>query len=98
MIPFQPRDRHTVIPRIITTETAGLVGFLKAVLDAQGDEREDRPTELTIGDSVVLISDGGGQRAQAAAFLYVYVPDADETYRRAIQAGAVSIEPPADMP
>ena len=30
------------------------------------------------------------------AFLYVYVENADETYRRAIAAGAESIETPAD--
>src|SRR5437879_637843 len=77
MIPFQPTDRHTVIPRIITADAAGLVDFLKAVLDAEGDHRHDRPSELTIGDSVVMISDGGGLRAQAPAFLYVYVPDID---------------------
>jgi uncharacterized glyoxalase superfamily protein PhnB len=32
------------------------------------------------------------------AFLYVYVSNADEVYRRAIAAGAESIEAPADMP
>lgn len=30
--------------------------------------------------------------------MYVYVPDADETYRRAIAAGADSVEPPLDTP
>jgi uncharacterized glyoxalase superfamily protein PhnB len=33
-----------------------------------------------------------------SAFLHVYVENADETYRRAIAAGAQSIEAPADMP
>jgi PhnB protein len=30
-------------------------------------------------------------------FLYVYVPDADSTYGRAIAAGAEALEAPADM-
>jgi len=55
-------------------------------------------TEVRIGDSVVMISDGGGLREPAPAFLYVYVEDTDSTYRRAIAANAVSIEEPADMP
>jgi uncharacterized glyoxalase superfamily protein PhnB len=33
-----------------------------------------------------------------SAFLHVYVENADETYQRAIAAGAQSIETPADMP
>jgi uncharacterized glyoxalase superfamily protein PhnB len=32
------------------------------------------------------------------AFLYVYVDNVDETYRRALEAGAASIEAPDDMP
>jgi PhnB protein len=34
----------------------------------------------------------------SAARLYVYVPDADATYRRAIAAGATSLEAPLDTP
>jgi uncharacterized glyoxalase superfamily protein PhnB len=45
-----------------------------------------------------MISDGGGVREAMPAFLYVYVENADETYERAIAAGAESIEGPADMP
>lgn len=33
-----------------------------------------------------------------AAFLYVYVEDADRTYQRAVDAGAISIEEPTDTP
>jgi hypothetical protein len=47
--------------------------------------------------AVVMISDGGGVRDAMPAFFYVYVQNADETYRRAIAAGAESIERPADM-
>ena len=47
---------------------------------------------------LVMVSDGGGLREANPAFLYVYVADADETYRRAIKAGAVAVEEPVDMP
>jgi uncharacterized glyoxalase superfamily protein PhnB len=45
-----------------------------------------------------MISNGGGVRERLAGFLYVYVENADVVYRMAINAGAVSIEAPADMP
>ena len=95
---FKPDGRRTVIPRVITDDVAGLVGFLKIVFGAIGELQSGAPTEMRIGDSVVMISDGGGAREAMPAFLYVYVENADETYQRAIAAGAQSIERPADMP
>ncbi|MFD2057448.1 VOC family protein [Mesorhizobium calcicola] len=50
-----------------------------------------------IGDPIVMVS-GDGEREAMPAFLYVYVEDADETYRRAIGAGGESIEEPKDTP
>lgn len=57
----------------------------------------DQPCVIRIGDSTVMISDAG-IRKPSPSFLYVYVEDADETHRRALQAGASSLEEPADMP
>ena len=98
MSTFQPEGRHTVTPRIMTPDVGGLVQFLKSVFDARGDRRVGAPTEITIGDSTILVSDGGGLRPTSQAFLYVYVEHADETYLRAIELGAQGIEPPQDMP
>ncbi len=44
-----------------------------------------------------MVSDAGIRDA-ITSFLYVYVEDADETYRRAIGAGAISLEEPSEMP
>jgi PhnB protein len=95
---FTPHGWHTVTPRIFTADVAGLVGFLKAVFNAGGEYREGRPAEIKIGDSILMISDGGGRRATMPAFLYVYVEDADATYRLAINAGAEPLEKPMDTP
>jgi PhnB protein len=45
-----------------------------------------------------MISNGAGVREPMPAFLYVYVENVDETYRRAVDAGAESLELPADLP
>ncbi len=94
---FKPDGWHSVTPRLITNDVAGLVRFLKAVFNARGEERVGAPAEMQIGNSIVMVSDGGGQREPMPAFLYVYVEDTDKTYQRAVEAGAESIEPPADM-
>jgi uncharacterized glyoxalase superfamily protein PhnB len=92
-----PEGWHTVTPRIVVDDPAGLVTFLKTVFRAAGDYLEDVPSVLRIGDSIVMVS-GTGARSAMPAFLYVYVDDADETYRRAVDAGAVSIEEPQGTP
>jgi uncharacterized glyoxalase superfamily protein PhnB len=98
MASFQPDGWHTVTPRIITPDAEGLVAFLKAVFQAQGDLHPGRPAEIRIGDSVVMISDGGGARDPFPAFLYVYVEDTDSTYQRAMAAHAASVEAPINTP
>lgn len=98
MSDFQPDDRPTVIPRIFTQDVDGVVAFLKSVFDASGEIRTGAPAEMRLGNSLILVSDGGGVREARPAFLYVYVGNADEAYRRAVEAGALTIETPTDMP
>jgi uncharacterized glyoxalase superfamily protein PhnB len=92
-----PDGWHTVTPRIFADDAGDLVEFIKDVFDASGEYRDSRPTELRIGDSIVMIADASARRA-TPAFLYVYVADADATYQRALEAGATSVEVPSDMP
>jgi PhnB protein len=94
---FTPEGWHTVTPRIVVHEANQLVEFLKQVFGATGEYRQDRPSEVRIGDSVVMISDAG-IRSPMTAFLYAYVNDTDATYRRALEAGARALEEPSDMP
>ena len=79
---------------MITNDVDGLVEFLRSVFDARGERRAGAPTEMRIGDSIIMISDGGGVRETMPAFLYVYAENADKTYQRAIDSGAQPIEAP----
>ena len=97
MTGYKPAGWPDVIPRIFVADVAGLVRFLKQVFAASGEVAPHAPTELRIGEGVILISDGAGVRDLTPAFLYIYVADADAAYARAIAAGAASIEAPQDM-
>jgi uncharacterized glyoxalase superfamily protein PhnB len=57
----------------------------------------DRPTEVRIGDSVVMVT-SATEREPFPAFLYVTVDDADPAYNRALNAGAMSPEAPLNTP
>jgi uncharacterized glyoxalase superfamily protein PhnB len=86
-----------VVPRLFAADARGLVDFVCKTFEATGTFRETAPTELRIGDSMLMIS-GTGERYAMTSFLYVYVPDTDAAFRRALAAGATAIEPPAEMP
>ena len=98
MSSFKPDGWPTVVPRLFTQDVSALVGFLRVVFGAEGELHAGRPSELRIGESMVMVSDGGGLRDPSSAFLYVYVPSVDLAFRRALAAGATSIEDPADTP
>lgn len=88
---------HTITPRIVVSDVAAQVDFFRTVFSATGAVEDGRPTEVLIGDSLVMIS-ADTERARFPAFLYIYVGNADEAYQRAVDAGATSIEPPRDTP
>ncbi len=64
---------------------------------ATGELRADVPTELTIGDSMILVS-GLDLREATRSVFYVYFEDIDATSSRAMIAGAISLEEPKDVP
>jgi uncharacterized glyoxalase superfamily protein PhnB len=82
---------------MVVSDVNAAAEFLRAVFGAAGEVRADRPAEMRIGDSLIMVT-SAGERDLFPAFLYVYVDDADEAYHRAIAAGATSIEPPLDTP
>jgi PhnB protein len=92
-----PEGWHSVTPRLFAHDVARMVEFLKQAFAATGDFRKDRPCEIRIGDSLVMVSEVGVREAMPT-FLYLYVDDTDATYQRALEAGAESIEEPQDMP
>ena len=94
---FVPNGWQTVTPRIVAQDAKLLVEFLNRVFGAAGEYQQARPSEVRIGDSMIMISDAG-VRSPMTAFLYVYVSDTDSTYRPALAAGARSLEEPFDTP
>jgi PhnB protein len=97
MSTWRPPGWHSVTPRLVVADPVAMVRFLQNAFDASCELAQDAPSIARIGDSVVMVSRAGPRRA-ASLLLYLYVQDADATYRRAIACGAKSLEEPADMP
>jgi uncharacterized glyoxalase superfamily protein PhnB len=92
-----PDGWPALIPRIFVDTPEPLVAFIKRVFGATGAFHGERPSELRIGDSMLMVSDSL-DRKSTPAFLYIYVEDTDSTYRRALESGATSLESPRDLP
>ena len=91
-----PDGRHSVTPRLFVSDAPRLVEFMKYAFGATGSYSDNTPSDIRIGDSIVMVS-GTEFRAANEAYLYVYVEDADAAYRRALEKGATSVEEPSDQ-
>jgi uncharacterized glyoxalase superfamily protein PhnB len=92
-----PTGWHTVTPRIFADDPGEFIVFLKRVFCATGDFQAEAPSQIIIGDSIIMVS-GTEARESFSAFLYVYVDDADATCQRALDAGAEILEEVLDTP
>jgi PhnB protein len=101
-----PKGFHTLTPYPIAQDAAGLIDFLKQTFSAEERFRTVGSAggihaEVRLGDSMLMLGGGGPGlswhgESQPMAF-HVYVEDTDAVYQRALAAGAVSIQPPADQ-
>ena len=98
-----PAGYHTVTPYLTVRNAPGLIEFLRKVFDAQSVGRHDRPdgtimhAEVRIGDSMLMVSEACEQMGAMPSHLYLYVPDADTTYQKAMDAGSQSIMQPENQ-
>jgi uncharacterized glyoxalase superfamily protein PhnB len=99
-----PEGFHTITPYLVADGADKVIRFMKEAFGAQPlFEPMMRPdgkimhAEFKIGDSVVMIADVS-ERAQATSdMLYLYVPNVDAVYQKALKAGATSLMEPADQ-
>jgi uncharacterized glyoxalase superfamily protein PhnB len=98
-----PEGYHSVNPFLIVEGAPKLIQFLKQTFDAKVEESVNRPdgriahTELTVGDSIIMMSDATPKYGATASHLYVYLENVDLTFKRALEAGASSVQEPTDQ-
>lgn len=99
-----PQGYQRVMPYLIIPNAAGFIEFTKTVFGAieknkmMRDEHTIAHAEVQIGESTIMLADSTELFAQHAAGLFVYVENADETYKNALAAGATSVMELSDQP
>lgn len=93
-----PDGYTTVTPWLISKDTAGLIDFVIKAFDAEpigepvyGEDGSIGHAEVRIGNAVVMMFDARPDWPPTPGFLRLYVPDGDETFRKALAAGATPV-------
>ncbi len=98
-----PDGYHTITPYLTVPDAEGMLRFLQEVFGATVVDRHNRPDgtlkhgELQLGDSKVMIGQATQQFTPRPQTLYVYLPDVDTIYQRAISSGGKSLTLVADQ-
>jgi PhnB protein len=91
-------------PSLHPLRSAPVIDFLKRAFDAEEVGRHQTPdgvirhATVKVGDSYMELGDAHGPYQPTERMFYLYVPNCDELYLRAIAAGGKSISEPTDHP
>lgn len=95
-----PSQYNRVMPYMIIPNASAFIVFMKEVFGAEEQiivPREEGVImhgELRIGDAVIMFADVTDQFTARAAGVFIYVDSVDDTYKKAIAAGAISVMEP----
>jgi uncharacterized glyoxalase superfamily protein PhnB len=97
-------DYRTLTPYLVVRDADAEIRFLEAAFGATESICQRNPdntvmhAELQVGDSLLMLGQAGGDWMALSAALYVWVPDVDSIYAKALAAGAKSQSAPEDKP
>ncbi len=101
---YIPKGLNNVNAYLHPLRAEPVITFLKRAFGAQELAKHASPdgvvhhAEIRVGDSVVEMGESHGKYPPMPTMFYLYVPDADAVYRRALAAGAKSLHEPTDQP
>ena len=95
---------RTVTPYLVVSDADAELKFLMAAFGAteqfcqRNEQNHVMHAEIKIGDSLIMMGQAGEQWKAKPASLYLWVPNVDEVYQKALAAGANSESAPEDKP
>lgn len=98
-----PEGYHTFTPYYVVEGASDFIDFLKKAFGAEEMYRFNAPggklghAEVRVGDSVVMLADSSPEFPPSRMTSYLYVPDVDATFKKALGAGAQAKREPANQ-
>lgn len=97
---FKPKGYNSVSSYFILYEAQQFIYLMKAIFDAKELRRYEKPdgsimhAELHIDDSVIMLGSASEQYPPVTFWMHVYVPNVDDTFKKAIKLGCEIIDEP----
>ena len=101
---YVPKGLNDVNVYMHPLRAAPVISFLKRAFGGREIAKYASPdgvvhhAEIRVGSSLVEMGESHGKYPPMPTMFYLYVPDCDAVYHRALAAGATSISEPADQP
>lgn len=98
-----PEGYHTITPYLIVEGADKLIEFIEKVFGGkvttkvQDDTGRINHAEMKVGDSMLMLAEAGAEWKPTKTMLHLYVEAADETYQKALDAGAEMVREPVDQ-
>ena len=98
---YKPKGFHSITPYVFSDNPVEFINFLMTAFD--GEEFTERSlnkdgtvanAQVRIGDSIIEISQAREEFPSVSCNFHLYVPDAEQAYKKAIEAGGIGQYPP----
>ena len=102
--PKIPANYQTVMSYLILKDAQKFIDFTQHLFDAtvtskmMRDEKIIMHAEIMINEITIMLADATDDFKIQTTGLFVYVDDADKSYKKAIEAGAAVVTPMSDQP
>jgi uncharacterized glyoxalase superfamily protein PhnB len=97
----KPENYSTVSPYLIVNDAGATIEFLKRAFGAielrrfPDESGKLMHAEVRIDDTVIMLADPAPPDwLPVSGYVHIYVQDVDATYKKAIEAGATSVQEP----
>ena len=101
--PYVPDGYTQVTPFLTVSGAQSLLDFVVQVFEAKIVDRTERSdgklahATVRVGDSSIEIAEATEQYGPLPGAIHIYVPNVDETHRRAVENGAEVLHGPMEM-
>ena len=101
---YKPENYNSVSPYFVVDDAPGLIDFIVKVFGAEekniyrSSDGQIVHAEFKIDDSILMLANANEHYPAMNVLTHIYVPNVDETWKKAMAVGCESINAPQERP